>query len=33
MFAKPESYVKATQRIWRAPDKASQIDLPVVATR
>ena len=33
MFAKPENYVKATQRIWRASDKASQIDLPVVATR
>lgn len=29
MFAKPASYVKATQRIWRAPGSASAIDLPV----
>ncbi len=33
MFAEPENYVKATHRIWRAPGKTSQIDLPVVATR
>jgi predicted acyl esterase len=32
MVAKPESYVKATQRIWRAPGTASAIDLPVIAT-
>ncbi len=31
MFAKPESYVKATQRIWRAPGNASSIELPVVS--
>lgn len=28
--AKPADYQKATQRIWRAPDKASFVDLPVV---
>jgi putative CocE/NonD family hydrolase len=28
-FAKPEDYVKATQRIYRAPGAASFIDLPV----
>ena len=33
MFAKPENYVKATQRIWRTPDKASAIELPVVSAR
>jgi putative CocE/NonD family hydrolase len=30
MFAPPESYVKATQRIWRTPDQASSIELPVI---
>jgi putative CocE/NonD family hydrolase len=30
MFAKPESYVKATQRIWRTPGTASAIELPVL---
>jgi putative CocE/NonD family hydrolase len=30
-FAKPEDYVKATQRIYHAPDAASFIDLPVVS--
>ena len=30
MFAKPESYVKATQRVWHAPGTASAIELPVV---
>jgi putative CocE/NonD family hydrolase len=30
MHAKPESYVKATQRIWRTPQQASAIELPVV---
>jgi len=29
MFAEPESYVKATQRIWRVPGSASAIELPV----
>jgi putative CocE/NonD family hydrolase len=30
MFAPPESYVKATQRIWRAARQASAIELPVI---
>jgi hypothetical protein len=30
MFAKAESYVKATQRVWHAPEAASAIELPVV---
>jgi hypothetical protein len=30
-FAKPEDYVKATQRIYRAPGTASFIELPVVS--
>ena len=30
-FAKPEDYVKATQRIYRAPGAASFIDLPVIS--
>jgi putative CocE/NonD family hydrolase len=30
-FAKPEDYVKATQRIYRASGQASYIDLPVVS--
>jgi len=30
-FAKPQDYVKATQRIYRAPGAASFIDLPVVS--
>ena len=29
-FAKPDDYVKATQRIYRAPGAASFIDLPIV---
>jgi uncharacterized protein len=29
-YAKPSDYQKATQRIWRAPGKASFISLPVV---
>jgi predicted acyl esterase len=29
-FAKPESYRRATQRIYHAPDAASFIDLPVI---
>jgi len=32
-FAKPEDYVKATQRIYHAAGAASFIDLPVVAAR
>jgi len=31
MVAKPEDYVKATQRIWHTPDNASAIELPVIA--
>ena len=31
MFAKPESYVKAVQRIWHTPQNASFIELPVIA--
>jgi putative CocE/NonD family hydrolase len=30
MFAKPEDYVKATQRVWHAPGQASAIELPVI---
>ena len=30
-FAKPADYVKATQRIFHAPDAASYVQLPVVA--
>jgi hypothetical protein len=33
MFAEPASYVKATQRVWRAPGSASSIELPVIAVR
>jgi predicted acyl esterase len=29
--AKPADYVKATQRVWHAPDHASFISLPVVS--
>jgi predicted acyl esterase len=29
-WAKPEDYVKATQRIWHAPENASFIELPLV---
>jgi uncharacterized protein len=31
LFARPQDYVKATQRVWRAPGFASAIELPVVA--
>jgi putative CocE/NonD family hydrolase len=31
MFAKPESFVKATQRVWHTPQKASFIEFPVIA--
>jgi putative CocE/NonD family hydrolase len=30
MFARPQDYVKATQRVWHAPGTASAIELPVV---
>jgi putative CocE/NonD family hydrolase len=30
MFAQPEDFTKATQRIWHAPGTASSIELPVV---
>jgi hypothetical protein len=33
MYAQPDSYVKATQRIWRTPGTASAIELPVLAER
>jgi len=33
MYATPESYVKATQRIWRAPDRSSAIELPVMTVQ
>lgn len=32
-WAKPEDFVKATQRIYHAPDKASMIELPLVTMR
>jgi len=28
---KPESFVKATQRLWHTPQNASFIELPVIA--
>jgi predicted acyl esterase len=31
MYAKPESFVKATQRIWHTLQNASLIELPVLA--
>jgi predicted acyl esterase len=31
MFARPEDYHKATQRIWHAAGKMSAIELPVIA--
>jgi putative CocE/NonD family hydrolase len=30
MFAPPDSYVKATQKIWHTPEQASAIELPVI---
>lgn len=30
MYARPESYIKATQRIWHTPESATAIELPVV---
>jgi putative CocE/NonD family hydrolase len=32
-FAKPADYVKATQRIYHAPDQATFLDLPVLGSR
>jgi uncharacterized protein len=32
-FAKPADFQKATQRVWHSRDKASNIELPVVALR
>jgi putative CocE/NonD family hydrolase len=31
MFAKPEDYVKATQRVWRAADAATAVELPILS--
>jgi putative CocE/NonD family hydrolase len=31
MYAKPEDFVKATQRIWHTPDSASLMEFPVIA--
>jgi putative CocE/NonD family hydrolase len=31
MFAKPENFIKATQRIWHTPQEASLIEFPVIA--
>jgi uncharacterized protein len=31
MLAKPEDYIKATQRVWHTPKEASSIELPVIA--
>ena len=33
MFAKREDFVKATQRIWHTPERASAIELPAVGAR
>jgi predicted acyl esterase len=30
MFAKPEAFTKATQRVWHTSGNASSIELPVV---
>jgi hypothetical protein len=30
MFAPPESYAKATHRVWRTADQASSVELPVI---
>jgi hypothetical protein len=32
MFAKPEDFTKATQRVWHTPERPSLIDFPVLAT-
>jgi hypothetical protein len=31
MFAKPEDFATATQRIWHTPGQASSVELPVIA--
>ncbi len=31
MLAKPEDYIKATQRVWHTPKEASSIELPAIA--
>jgi putative CocE/NonD family hydrolase len=31
MYAKPEDFVKAAQRIWHTPQNASAIELPIIA--
>jgi putative CocE/NonD family hydrolase len=31
MYAKPADFVKATQKVWHAPDSESLIELPVIA--
>jgi hypothetical protein len=31
MYAQPGDFVKATQRVWHAPQQASLIELPVIA--
>jgi len=31
MYARPGSFVKATQRVWHTPQNASLIELPVLA--
>jgi predicted acyl esterase len=30
MFARPESYVRATQRIWHTRESPTAIELPIV---
>ena len=30
MYAKPESYTKATQRVWHTPESATAIELPIL---
>jgi putative CocE/NonD family hydrolase len=32
LFARPQDYVKATQRVWHVPGHASAIELPVIAS-
>src|SRR5207247_11462686 len=31
MYARPENFVKATQRIWHTPQDASLVEFPVIA--
>jgi hypothetical protein len=30
MLAKPDDYIKATQRVWRSPKEPSSVELPVI---